>query len=386
MAHSQIVYGGFLGILPNQNDINLNFNIKGAQYGGPTTGTFKAADFEFARANIVGLNLTVDPTNSEWDKYSIISGPTGSKINADGYGATDTVGSASMVASRPGDLDGLQTDLPNPLPFINNNDWKHDNFEYTFNYGSTAWQNLAVGQSITVTYTVKAWEYDYPLPGITEVDDIKITMTFTKTCFDAATMILMADGSEKPAGEIVVGDLVATADHGAQPVRWVGRNTITPAELAHFPSWRPVRIAAGALGNGLPAADLTVSQLHRVIVRGDVAREAFGTDELLIPAQFLTALDGIDLVEASAGADLVHFMFDNHEIVTSNGARSESFCVSPLSRSQIGAQQLAELETLFPELAEKARNGRHDLARPVARAAMAESVVAQLRARALPLQ
>lgn len=384
MARTELVYGGFLGVLPTSADYNQTFYIKDDSYGGPKSGTMKAADLEFARANLAGLNLVVDYSNSEWDKYQIISSTA---KTSDGAVLTPTsVGSAGLVASGPGDLDGLQQDIPNP-PLINNrNDWQHDNFEYNFNYGSKAWQDLAIGKSITVSYTVKAWEYDYPIWGITEADDIKITMTFVKTCFTAASMIRMADGTQKRADQIRVGDLVATADRGAQPVRWVGQTAVAGVEFTHFPSWRPVRIAAGALGNGLPVADLEVSQLHRIVVRGDVAQRLCGTDEVLLAARFLTALEGVEIVEGDERVDYVHFMFDQHEILFSNGLRSESFCVSPLSRTQVGSEQLAELEVLFPELAARVRDGAHDLARTVARGHLAERVVAGHRDAGIALQ
>ena len=61
-----------------------------------------------------------------------------------------------------------------------------------------------------------------------------------------------------------VGDLVLTEDHGPQPLVWVGARSLGPADLAANPALQPVRIAAGALGLGLPARDLVVSPQHRL--------------------------------------------------------------------------------------------------------------------------
>ena len=55
--------------------------------------------------------------------------------------------------------------------------------------------------------------------------------------------------------EVEIGDLVSTADGRVVPVKWMGRQTVhklfTPAER-----FVPVRVKAGALGNGLPHTDL----------------------------------------------------------------------------------------------------------------------------------
>lgn len=367
MALGVIGYDGFLGWLGSSADINRTFNVP------QSATTFAPIEIQMQRSLLVGAALDVD--NSEWDSYTLteVSDP-------------NNVGSATLV-NGTNDLNGAQTDGVNTL--INNrNDWQHDTVRFQLDTSSAAWKNLAVGQSLTVTYRVDAREYVgvWPLEAQTDSDSLNITFTFTKTCFAADSMILMADGSEKRADAVQVGDLIATVDRGAQPVRWVGVNTVMRAEMKHFAQWRPIRIAAGALGEGLPAQDLLVSQLHRVLVSGEVAEQNFGAPEVLVPARFLTALDGIDVIEAEDDLTYVHFMFDNHEIVWANGARSESFYVSPMSRSQIGEAQLAELESLFPELGRMAREGTPEPARPFVRGDAALELASAHMTRRLPLQ
>lgn len=356
---AQIGYGGFLGFAGGTADINQAINVN------MTGSNFQPITFNMHRTGFTGI--APDPSNTEWDGYTLTEVSDPSNVGTAGLSASNSLGS-------------LEPD--NQFP--SQNDWQHDKFTFTLDTSSAAWQNLAIGESLTVRYRVDAVERAFLLP--TESDSLNFTFTFTKTCFDAAALIRMADGTEKRADAIAFGDLVATADHGAQPVRWVGGSTVMKAEMKHFAQWRPIRIAAGALGENVPASDLLVSQLHRVLVTGAVAQENFGSDEVLVPARFLTLLDGIDVVEVEGDQTYVHFMFDQHEVIWANGARSESFYVSPMSRSQIGEAQLAELESLFPELGRVAREGLPTPARPFVRGDAAISLASAHQERRLPLQ
>jgi hypothetical protein len=49
--------------------------------------------------------------------------------------------------------------------------------------------------------------------------------------------------------------------------------------------------------------------------------------------------------------DYVHFLFDQHEIVSSDGALTESFLPPATSLSGVGAASRAEILRLFPERA-----------------------------------
>ncbi len=97
------------------------------------------------------------------------------------------------------------------------------------------------------------------------------------TCYVAGTLLATADGP-RAIETLVPGDLVMTMDHGLQPVRWIGRSTCTVSDRL-----APVRIAAGALGHGLPRRDLFVSQQHRMLVRSRIAERMTGRSEILIP-------------------------------------------------------------------------------------------------------
>lgn len=168
-------------------------------------------------------------------------------------------------------------------------------------------------------------------------------------CFGADALI-ETDRGPDPAGRLAVGDLVHTRDAGLQPIRWIGSSRLSAAQLAANPRLRPIRIRAGALGDGLPSTDLVVSPQHRVLVRSRIAQKMFGTDEVLVAAKQLCQLDGIDIAEDLDSVTYVHFLFDDHQIVFSNGAETESLFTGDVALNSVGPAALEEILTLFPEL------------------------------------
>ena len=169
-------------------------------------------------------------------------------------------------------------------------------------------------------------------------------------CFAAGTLIATADGP-RPIEELKIGDLVETRDNGLQPIRWTGARHLSAAELEANPKLRPIRIRKGALGRGLPAADLVVSPQHRVLVRSRIAQRMFGADEVLVAAKQLCQIDGIEVAEDMASVAYHHIMFDRHEVVISNGAETESLFTGPEALRAVGPAAREEIFTLFPELA-----------------------------------
>lgn len=168
-------------------------------------------------------------------------------------------------------------------------------------------------------------------------------------CFGADALI-ETDRGPVPAGRLAVGDLVRTRDAGLQPIRWIGSSRLDAAQLAANPRLRPIRIRAGALGDGLPSTDLVVSPQHRVLVRSRIAQKMFGTAEVLVAAKQLCQLDGIDIAEDLDSVTYVHFLFDDHQIVFSNGAETESLFTGDVALNSVGPAALEEILTLFPQL------------------------------------
>ena len=167
-------------------------------------------------------------------------------------------------------------------------------------------------------------------------------------CFTPGTMIATASG-ERPVQDLAVGDRVITRDNGIQEIRWIGKRAMTGDELNRAAHLRPVLIRKGALGKGLPERDMLVSPQHRVLMASDKTALYFDEAEVLVAAKHLTDMDGIDVVEVS-GTTYIHVMFDQHEVILSDGAWTESFQPGDQSLASMGDAQRAEILELFPEL------------------------------------
>ncbi|AGT10178.1 Hint domain-containing protein [Paracoccus aminophilus] len=182
----------------------------------------------------------------------------------------------------------------------------------------------------------------------------------TPICFARGTLLECAEGLIAVEA-LAVGDLVRTRDHGLRPIRWIGHRQIGAQELARLPNLMPIRIRAGALAAGVPSADLTVSPQHRILVRSAIAQRMFGVDEVLVAAKQLLALDGIELAEVTE-VEYFHLLFEDHEILFSNGAETESLFTGEEALKSVGIAAQHEIFTLFPELRHRDAAA---LARPV---------------------
>lgn len=168
-------------------------------------------------------------------------------------------------------------------------------------------------------------------------------------CFARGTMIETAQGL-RAIEDLAEGDLIVTRDNGLQALRWIGSVQLGAEALAANPKLRPIRIAAGALGEAVPAQDLLVSPQHRMLVRSRIAQRMFGTSEVLVAAKQLVTIDGVDVAEDVAGVEYFHMLFDRHEVVIANGAESESLFTGPEALKMVGKAAREEIFTLFPEL------------------------------------
>ncbi len=160
------------------------------------------------------------------------------------------------------------------------------------------------------------------------------------TCFGPDTLIETADGPRNVT-EINPGDLVWTLNNGLQPVQWVGHTSV-PGTGA----FAPVVFAPGSIGND---AELVVSQQHRILLENDAAELLFGEKQVLVAAKHLCGMKGVAL-RPQASIDYTHLMFDQHQIIRSNGSLTESFFLTENSANAIEIEQKNELEALFPTL------------------------------------
>ena len=170
-------------------------------------------------------------------------------------------------------------------------------------------------------------------------------------CFTPGTKIATPKG-ERLVEELQVGDRVITRDNGIQEIRWVGARDMSGAELEMASHLKPVLIRQGALGNDLPERDMMVSPNHRVLVANDKTALYFEEREVLVAAKHLTTKEGIDIVDVSH-TTYIHIMFDQHEVILSDGTWTESFQPGDQTLAGIGNAQRDEILELFPELATK---------------------------------
>ena len=167
-------------------------------------------------------------------------------------------------------------------------------------------------------------------------------------CFTPGTLIATPRG-EVPVEALEVGDRVITRDNGIQVVRWVGRQDLSADRLEADGALRPVRIAQGALGHGLPERDMVVSPQHRVLIANDETMLYFDEREVLVAAKHLVGRPGVERLGTDA-VSYVHVMFDNHEVILSDGAWTESFQPGDGSLKGVGRAQAEEILAIFPEL------------------------------------
>jgi hypothetical protein len=173
--------------------------------------------------------------------------------------------------------------------------------------------------------------------------------TVTIPCFVRGTLIETVDGS-RTVEALAVGDMVQTADNGMQPIRWIGSRKLPIEALTANEKMRPVRIRQNALGANIPSQDLMVSPQHRVLVRSRIAQKLFNTDEVLVAAKHLCQIDGIDIVDDMNSVEYFHILFDRHEVITSNGAQTESLYTGPEAINAMSPAAREEIFEIFPEL------------------------------------
>jgi Ca2+-binding RTX toxin-like protein len=193
------------------------------------------------------------------------------------------------------------------------------------------------------------------------------TMTFSEieriiTCFTPGSLATTVHGLVA-VEDLRVGDRVLTRDMGFQPIVWTGAQMLSEVTLLVEPRFRPVRIAAGALGYGIPARDMVVSPQHRMLFSGARAEVLFGESEVLVPARHLVGRPGIT-VEERGPVTYIHFMCASHQIVLVDGCWSESFQPGDQSLAGLADDTRAELLALFPGLAEDQIPSAYPAARP----------------------
>lgn len=177
--------------------------------------------------------------------------------------------------------------------------------------------------------------------------------------------------------ELQRGDRVETLDNGFQTIRWIGSRRITAEELAANPRLLPIRIRAGALGNGLPLEDVLVSPQHRVMLKSRIAERMFGESEILVAAKQLLLIEGIDVASNVDYVEYFHFLCNHHQVVFAEGAPMESLFTGPEALKSVSEQARREIFEILPQLLTLDVEDLPEPARPI----LAGRVVRKMAAR-----
>lgn len=134
----------------------------------------------------------------------------------------------------------------------------------------------------------------------------------TVQCFYPGTRIATPEG-ETEVQDLRAGDIVYTAN-GPMPVRWLGQSHVH-MRFADKLRALPIRVTAGALGDGLPRRDLLLSPAHALLVDGILVEAAALVNgrsifrEHDVPEQFT----------------YYHVELASHELLLVEGVMAESF-------------------------------------------------------------
>ena len=180
---------------------------------------------------------------------------------------------------------------------------------------------------------------DTTLLSLVSWDGTDFSGTIASMCFTAGTLIA-TPGGEVAVEDLSIGDLVLTASGRPVAVKWLGHQTVIqmfrPAERLGL-----VRIAQGALGNGLPHTDLTVTADHAILV-----------DDVLCHAGALingTNITCVPRSEMQQTYTVYHVETEAHEIILANGASAETF-IDNVSRRSF--DNFAEFDALYGDVPE----------------------------------
>ena len=166
----------------------------------------------------------------------------------------------------------------------------------------------------------------------------------TYTCYAAGTMI------DTPAGPCAVetlrvGDQVLTNTGRPVIVRHVVSRDFTATEIGVFAPLRPLILPAGSITAGVPSADLTVSALHRILVRDSALEQLFGLEAAFVVARDLPWSRPAPITKLT----YVHFLCDAHQCVIANGCESESLYPGDVALGAVPPEDSEALRAVFDD-------------------------------------
>lgn len=199
-----------------------------------------------------------------------------------------------------------------------------------------------------VAFDANGTTYLYFPDGLPVGVSLSTTITLDSTsgaaiCFAAGTMITTPNG-HCAVEDLVIGDNIVNAEGKGIAVKWIGRQTLQT--VLNGQTAQPVRISQGALGEGLPNRDLTVTPDHGMVIDGVVINAS-----ALVNG---TTINWVPLSELPDTVTYYHIETENHEVIRANGAPAETFIDYVGRRAFDNHAEYVDLygcERIIPEMA-----------------------------------
>ncbi len=174
-------------------------------------------------------------------------------------------------------------------------------------------------------------------------------------CLSSDTVITTAKG-EIPIGQVRVGDLVLTMDHGLRPVLWIGRRIVRVDQKSR--NTLPILVPPTILQNGIMRRQVIVSPQHRLLLRTPHGQE------ILAPAKAFVGSNGIRYMRGRREVEYNTLLFAQHEVIDASGLAVESFLPGPQGYRWLSARELVEVERVVASTNNGQTEHRMQAARP----------------------
>jgi hypothetical protein len=302
----------------------------------------------------IGAGGIYDGIGVEFDTYRNRPRTGGDEANDNHSNIVDTDGAiynSSANISNPNN--NLPVDLNDGAPHSYQIDWDASTRTLTWTIdgqqiGSQTFTEAELDQYLTADRSVYVGVTSGNfLDGDAQLKDVTLTGGFV--CIHGEALI-ETDQGDVLMKELQIGDYVRTDRGTHEAIRWIGSRQLTRADMLANPKLFPVRIKAGALGQGLPVRDLLVSRQHRMKVSSKISQRVVDSADVLIPAFRLVGLPGIEVATDVDGVSYYHVLCDNHEVIFADAAPTETLLPGAEALKVMSAEQREEIHAIFPDL------------------------------------
>lgn len=272
---------------------------------------------EFHSSNIDLLRITVIRGGSSWN-FQVSSGET---VKESGGGSNPEQGDTFFLTNG-------SIDPPSSGPFSG------------FPVGEMVFASRDTFTTGATTNIVRQQSFDFNSDGDFSDPGESGNRNFNihTVCFAAGTMIATS-GGEIHVQDLAVGDPVYTLDGVAKPIRKILVHPLSAPFLQD--RHKPIEFKKGCFGPDSPKRTLVVSPQHRILL------EQADEGPRLVPAKGLIGLPGVRRKRGCKRVEYYHLVFDQHEIIRSDGVWTESFFPGDMALDAVSASSRDEIRDIF---------------------------------------